>query len=197
MVIKELTLLTRNIKETKTFYKTILGFNLFSETVHAVTIQTGKTKLTFIETKNESPVYHFAFNIPNNKFDEAFELIDKTVGVITSVKDRSKIIDFRSWNAKSFYFRDNNQNILECIARFDLPNQINKTYENTDIECISEVGISVDNVLPESQKIIQKYGLNYFPKQQPREDFAALGDDNGLFILGTTNRFWFPTNQKG
>lgn len=197
MKITELTILTGDFKETKTFYKTILGFNLINETEHSVAFQTGKTKLTFVETKNANPVYHFAFNIPNNKFDEAFKLIVKTVGVISSAEDNLRTFDFESWNAKSFYFRDNNLNILECIARYDLPNQISKPYENTDIECISEVGISVGNVTEESRKIIQQYDLSYFPKQKPGEHFVAMGDDSGLLILGTTNRFWFPTNQPG
>lgn len=197
MFIKELTLLTDDIQGTRHFYKNVLGIKLISGNKTRLSFRAGTTKLNFAASDYPEPFYHFAFNIPHNKFEEAYNIIDKTVGVTPSAEDASKRFDFTSWNAQSFYFYDNNRNILEFIARFDLPNSINAPFKNTDIQCISEVGISVDDVSLEGKKIIQKYGLDYFSKQKPLEDFAAIGDDNGLFILGTTHRFWFPTHQRG
>ncbi|QGY47386.1 glyoxalase [Maribellus comscasis] len=197
MRITELTLLTNNISETTHFYHKLLNFEIADKNTNEVSFKAGSTKLIFKKTDYDNPVYHFTFNIPNNKYEEAFKIIDNSIGVISSVEDGTRIFEFANWNAKSFYFYDNNNNILECIARFDLDNQINHPFKNTDIQSVSEIGINVDDVHTEGQKIINEYNLDYFQKQKPREDFAVIGDDNGLLILGLNNRIWFPTNQRG
>ena len=40
------------------------------------------------------------------------------------------------------------------------------------------------------------YGLSYFSRQAPADDFVALGDDNGLFIVVNDQRNWYPTQKK-
>jgi hypothetical protein len=45
-------------------------------------------------------------------------------------------------------------------------------------------------------KLIAKYGLDYYAKQPKQDNFMALGDETGLFILVDQNRNWYPTTQK-
>ena len=59
-----------------------------------------------------------AVNLPGF---EAFAWANKKVELIP-ITPTSNIADFKNWNAKAFYFYDNNQNIVEFIARFDLDN---------------------------------------------------------------------------
>ena len=67
-----------------------------------------------------NPFYHFAFNIPSNKFEEAFQWMQTRVDLLWLDDYKSYIADFTNWNAKSFYFTDPAGNILEFISRFDL-----------------------------------------------------------------------------
>jgi catechol 2,3-dioxygenase-like lactoylglutathione lyase family enzyme len=194
MKIIELTLLTDDISETEKFYSDRLGIKIFEKSKTTISFTVGTTLLTFIKSTNQNPVYHFAFNIPNNKLDEALSFIENTIGIITT-NENDKIAHFENWNAKSFYFKDNNGNILELITRFDLDNKSDKGYNNSLIQSVSEIGISVDNVLNECDNNILKYNLNYFAKQKPVETFAALGDDNGLIIFAKNKRSWFPTDN--
>lgn len=125
MEILELTLLTNNILETKKFYEQIIGFEKLFETETTVSFAVGFSKLTFeLTQKALQPKYHFAFNISSNKLNEA---INWTLERTPLIKiENSYVADFHYWNAKSIYFYDNNQNILEFICRYDLTIQPTK-----------------------------------------------------------------------
>jgi len=194
MKILELGLLTDDLFQTERFYTEKLELKIRRKSKSSISFLIGKSILTFVKSDNQNPFYHFAFNIPNNKLDEALSFINSKICVMT-VSGNKKIIDFEDWNAKSIYFRDNNGNILEFIARFDINNQINSMFANSQILSISEIGISVDNVTKECELIKLNYNLEYFSKQKPAENFAALGDDNGLLILAKDRRNWFPTDS--
>ena len=193
MKILELTLLTYDLDETIVFYTEILGFTLLWSDMSSASFKAGSTKLTFIQTHKEGPLYHFTFNIPDNKLYEALAFIGKKA-VVLAIEGNSKFADFTDWNARSVYFNDNNRNILEFIARFDLNDQSNDSFDAAQIRCISEIGIVTDNVPEECERLIAGKGLDYFSKQTPREDFTALGDDHGLILLTQKGRLWFPTN---
>ena len=121
MQIKELHLFTDDLISTITFYKNVLQLPVKEEEHAGITFQVGETKLIFKASVNQHPTYHFAFAIPANQIQEAYEW----------AKDK---------------------------------------------------------------KMIVQYGLEYFYRQPPLEDFAAVGDDNGLFIVVPENRNWYPTN---
>ncbi|MET0759313.1 MAG: hypothetical protein ABWZ56_02765 [Flavobacterium sp.] len=120
MNILEIHLLTNSITETAFFYEKMMGFKVVLKKNEAITFQIGSTKLRFLLTNIiKKPVYHFAFDIPENKLLEALEWIKNKTQII-EFEPNQYIVDFVNWNAKSFYFYDNNGNILECINRFDL-----------------------------------------------------------------------------
>ena len=106
------------------------------------------------------------------------------------------IANFESWNAKAIYFYDNNNNIVEFIARHDLNNATEKPFDTSIIESISEIGIVTEKPIELAENLIESSGLYYFDKSTKNEQFAALGNDNGLFIIVETNRKWYPTEHK-
>lgn len=195
MEIQEIELLTDNIEETAFFYGETLGLQIINKEQDAISFQSGKSILTFIKSNNLEPKYHFAFNIPHNKLDEAivwakskFNLIDnETSGIVAN---------FESWNAKAIYFYDNNQNILEFIARFDLENATEEPFAISSIQSISEIGLVTDKPLQLAEQLIVDNNLCFFTKGTKSENFATLGNDYGLFVIVETNRNWFPTQQK-
>ena len=198
MLIKELRLQSSNILPLFSFYEEILQMPVF-RSGSVITITAGETKLIFEEAaENENPFYHFAFNIPSNKFEEAFEWTKQKVKLLWLKDYNGFIADFVNWHAKSFYFKDPGGNILEMISRFDLKDNADETFSVAQIRNVSEVGIVFPlKFFDEDVKAMMKeYSLDYFDKQPPLEHFRAIGNDKGLFIAVPENRVWFATEDE-
>jgi catechol-2,3-dioxygenase len=196
MKILEVHLLTNSLLETEIFYKKILGLQVVEKTDELLCFQIGASKLCFYLSDDiQKPIYHFALDIPNNKLLEAFAWIEKKTEILEVIPP-DKIADFYNWNAKSFYFYDNNGNILECIARFDLDNASEKAFDGSSILSVSEIGFVSKNVLQQCDEMYEKYGLTVFSKQPKLNKFIVLGTETGLFVLVEENRDWYPTDKK-
>lgn len=195
MEILEIELLTNDIEATIGFYTKILGLQIISRNKHWVSFAAGATKLTFRFLKKEKPVYHFAFDIPNNQLIDVFAWVESRTKILEVIPP-DKIADFHNWNAKSFYFYDNNGNILECIARFNLENKSEKPFDSTSIVSISEIGFVAKNVSKFCDELVYKYGLPVFSLQPKLDKFIVLGTETGLFILAKEGKDWYPTKIK-
>jgi catechol 2,3-dioxygenase-like lactoylglutathione lyase family enzyme len=123
----EIQLLSNDLKATSLFYSDILGFKITYEDDQRVSFSAGTSALTFIIHQKPIPAYHFAFNIPPTALEEALQWAKQRTNIL-SVGDREEIANFDSWNAKAFYFIDNNGNILEFIARFNLKDAYTKPF---------------------------------------------------------------------
>jgi catechol 2,3-dioxygenase-like lactoylglutathione lyase family enzyme len=193
MRIKELTLLTNNLTGTKNFYGAKLGLHPVEEHSDFIVFRTGSTLLTFRLSAIDGPVYHIAFNIPHNKITEALLWCEKHRLHLLSYESK-ELVDFPNWNAKSIYFTDNGGNILEFIARYDLPNAISTHFGPEHILNVSETGVVVDNVPAFAEQFSKQYGVPYYEKQPAGPNFTVLGDAEGLFIVVPEKRKWFPTS---
>jgi len=194
MKIQELILLTNNLAETKKFYESTMGFKKISETETSVSFAVGTSELIFeLTEKNQNPKYHFAFNIPTNSLNDAVHWTSKRTSLIET--ENSFITDFENWKAKAFYFFDNNRNILEFICRTDLKNPTDKPFSVETVLNINEIGIVVDHPLQVADEIVKKTNIGYFTKGPKREDFVAVGNDDGLFVISNPNRKWYPTQE--
>ncbi len=196
MKIKEIHLLTNNLPATEQFYNHILDIKTNRKTNQEISFLIGKTELIFINsTESINPNYHLAFDIPTNKLEEALAWMKEKVVILPVTKD-SHLSDIKLWNARSFYFYDNNGNLLELISRYDLQNQSAVPFTSNSILHISEIGIVSQHVQDCANDLIAGYGLDYYAKQPKQDNFMALGDEAGLFILVDPNRNWFPTDKK-
>jgi len=195
MKIIELHLLSNDLVNTATFYNEILGLPIVYQNDSAIKFSAGTSSLIFKRTFDIDPFYHFAFNIPASKFEAAFGWLISKLPVI-QITPSIDIADFKSWNAKAFYFYDNNNNIVEMIARFDLDNNSALPFSGESICCVSEIGLVVDDAATYGLSIMEAYGVSYFSKQVPQPGFVALGDDDGLLIVVDKNRDWYPTKIK-
>jgi hypothetical protein len=198
MLFKEISLKTKHLLELHKFYKDILELNTSYTDEKSIKIIAGESHLIFEETINdENPFYHFAFNIPNNKFDEAFEFINNKLDLLWLDEYNSYIANFVNWNAKSFYFRDPAGNILEMITRFELEDDVDEPFSCKHIRNISEIGLvfEADNFDSSVKQLLETFPVHYFKKQPPLPHFRAIGDDEGLFIIVPKNRVWFSTKH--
>ncbi|HEX3165431.1 MAG TPA: hypothetical protein VHQ93_04175 [Chitinophagaceae bacterium] len=164
------------------------------------TIRAGLSKLIFEKTEDplSYPNYHFAFNIPSNRIQEAHDWLKEKTELLWIEDYQSYITDFRGWNAHSVYFLDPAGNIGELIARADLNDIINEPFSSKHIRNVSEIGL----VFPEKgfqrsiEQILKDYKLEYFSKQPPLEKFCAIGNEEGLFIIVPEDRSWYPCKDK-
>ena len=196
MNILEVQLLCADISQTRHFYHHSLGMDILYEDNHTLKLSAGLSTLVFKKDESAGAVYHFAFNIPSNQFSLAHSWASANLSLI-QVKDDDTVANFVNWNAKALYFFDNNGNIVEFIARFDLDNHSDKPFDGSSVCSISELGIVVSEARPYAEHLIKEYSLNYFHRQPPGDGFIALGDDDGLFIIVNEHRHWYPTDRPG
>ena len=194
MHIQEVILNTASIVRTKLFYGKTLELPVVKETAESITFSAGKSLLTFNAVAEGRPFYHIAFNITNNKFSDSFEWINSKLDILEA-DHGLPIANYPDWNAESFYFLDNNGNILEFIVRFDLPYYSPDPFSVADIVEISEVGIVSNDVPNTAASLHTQESFPYFAKSKPSENFTVLGDNYGLLILTKNGRGWVPTHK--
>lgn len=192
MDIAELIIETVNFEEQIFFYKEILNFKLLKKTDCSASFQIGESILSFKENKKASP-YHFAFNIPFNKVEEALAWLKSRVDVIPY--EDNDIIDFINWKAKAIYFYDHNKNIVEFIARREIGHENELEFNSESIINISEIGIGTNNIKSIYDQLNGINPIDVFDGDFNR--FCALGDNNGLFIVvDILKKDWFPTGDR-
>ena len=181
MIIKELTLFTNTITKQKQFYKSVLELEQLVDTPEKISYN--------IKFKPS----HLAFNIPSNAIYDALYWLKMRTKPIENKGDF--VTDFTNWNAKSVYFYDANNNILEFIAREDLNFESDFAFTSNTILSISEIGIATNDIQKLYQVIKSIKPITIFDGNF--NNFCALGNHNGLFILVDKNmKTWYPTNDK-
>ena len=192
MKLEHIQIQTNNILETAAFYKDILELPIIEKTSQTVTIKAGDSILKFTENPDFNSIYHFAFNIPENKLEEAIEWCKNKIDLLL-IEDQRVIATFETWNSNAIYFYDNNGNLLEFIARHDLDNLQIKGFSSKSILNISEIGIVNENPMELGDQLVEDHDLAFFAKNFNSENFAAIGDDEGLLIIVKPYRNWYPT----
>ena len=189
MIIKELSLYTNLIEELKEFYTQALELVLIKEDESSFAVSCRDSVLVFTITNDiKDPFYHFAFNIPENRFSHAKEWISRKTELIKLEGDDE--FDFRSWNAHSLYFYDPSGNIVELIARHNLNNASDEEFSGKSILSVSEAGFPVEDVDKFFSEVNKEFKIPLFSGD--RSAFCAAGDDSGLFIIVSKGRKWFP-----
>ena len=199
MLLTKIILQANHLTSLNHFYREVMGLPVSILDDNSLEIRAGDTILIFEKNeKIKNPYYHIAFNIPSNKFEEAFEWFNSKLSPLWMSDYKSFVADFTRWNAKSFYFYDPSGNILEMIVRFDLENNSDANFSGASICNISELGIVFPALDFEYHvdQIMETYGLQFFDKQPPGPNFKVAGNDEGLFIMVPEGRDWWPGTGK-
>jgi catechol-2,3-dioxygenase len=189
MHIEELSLHTRHLGDQQTFYHTILGLPLLTETATSFTVQAGATRLRFQETQQDV-LYHVAFTIPRNTFQEAKRWVQKRVPLL--VKHGEDEIFFANLNARAFYFGDAAGNILEYIVHYGLDHEMEEAFAAAPVLHISEIGLPVENVPAQAARLQEQLAIEPYGGRVS-EGFAFLGDIFGQLVVVKIGRPWLPT----
>jgi len=179
---------------TKHFYNRLLEFPINNENDNSFNFTAGESVIFFHEIKNQKPVYHFAFHIPSNKLQEAINWVSERTPILP-YSEESLVAEFKNWNAQSFYFHDNNSNILEFITHHDRQIFSGNLFSMFCINHLIEIGLPVKDVLETCNKIKEDFGIDFYKKGPVTENFAVMGDDDGMLIVTKEGNTWLPVNQ--
>jgi hypothetical protein len=138
----------------------------------------GATRLRF--EPGPAVCSHFAVNVAPGRFEEAVEWAARRRPLI------QRDVPFPDWRARAAYFFDPAGNLVELIARERAPG------DELFLE-VSEVGMPVADVGESVAFLEAELGLPHFSGD--RENFSAVGDDRGLFIVVPIGRHWLFTKQ--
>ena len=190
MNIRKLELLTVDLQAQKDFYTGILELpaELSSS---SLTVQAGETEILFTQAASDfKGAYHFAFNIPENQYQNAKDWI---TGRLSLLRDTTGKEDFhsRTWDSDSVYFLDPAGNVLEFIARHTQQNAVVGDFDSRRVLNVSEIGLPSEDVIGLADELTSRLGLSVY-KQVPDEHFTPVGDENGLLILPIRDRIWMP-----
>ncbi len=194
MNFERIELYTRQPAILGEFYRDTLGLHVLESDDERLEVQAGTTRLVFRQRPpDRSGIYHIAFNVPENRLNDAIRWLIERVPIVENTGETS-IYSFDSWNAHAVYFYDSAGNILEFIARHDLPNASSAPFDGEQILSISEIGLVTDNVPALAREIESATGIG--PYRPGSDSFAPIGDENGLFIVVETGREWFAGNGQ-
>ena len=187
MQIQFLGLSSPCCQETLSFYRSLglpcLGFGEEYGILRAGTTQ---ILIAHTEEPDDQPFYHFAFDIPRNQLANAAAWLGERVELLK--RDGQTEIAFPDWNATSIYCHDPMGNIVELIARHNLPNDVEGGFGPEQILRVSEIGWPVLGLeFPD-----QDFGL---PVWREYDKFQALGSETGLILLVENGRPWAPTGR--
>jgi catechol 2,3-dioxygenase-like lactoylglutathione lyase family enzyme len=193
MFITSIDLDTPDLSQARAFYTQTLGLHLRQETADSFTVQAGATALTFRASGAQPLLYHFAFTVPFNKWSQAKTWL-KARTTLLEGDGRDEFASARV-RTRSCYFPDAAGNILEFIAREDLPTQADDDFGPADVAHISEMGLVVDDVPSAVRRLRTSLGTEVY-RDSSFEDFAQVGDINGVLVLAKRGRLWAPDERQ-
>ena len=194
MRLEEVHLITGNLNNCRFFYADLLGLAIEDISAGSIAFKVGSSLLRFSLVEQTRPLYHLAFSVPNNMLNEALEWLRQRTSILPYSAD-SVIADFTGWNAKAFYFRDADENILECITHFDEQDHRDGSFSGEYFLSIMEIGLAVEDVTVACADLNARHGLPYFVKGPRLKDFCVMGDAEGMLIVTKKGRGWLPTQQ--
>ncbi|WP_205750998.1 hypothetical protein [Deinococcus sp. Arct2-2] len=193
MHIESLTLFTTDLNVQYAFYSGVLGLNAATRTSDSVTFQAGRTFLTFRQHGDPGRFSHLAFDIPRNQVEQAETWLRARVPLLEDAQGISRFPLSEGWNSESLYFEDAAGNLLEFIARHDLPNDHTAPFTSESVLQVSELGLVVPDVPAAVLDLERRFGLLTFHEQS--DTFTPVGDHHGLLIVVREGRGWFPTGR--
>lgn len=182
MRFRDITLVVASSSASRDFYVGTLGLGEDGDAVVA-----GTTRLRFEEGQPQSP-YHLAFNIPANMIRSALAWARTRLPLLSD-----EIFDFEFWNAEAIYFEDPDGNVLELIARKNLDNDAAGDFGPELLLEVSEFGLPVADPPALISRLEERLGLEVYSGD--RDQFTAVGDEHGLFIVVRPGRTWLPTDR--
>lgn len=183
---QRITLYTSKLEAQYDFYSKVLGFPIINKDKKQFSMQLGASVLQFKEvTDGTEPLYHYAINIPSNKYKKAKKWLSDRTSLLLNGSG-GEIFYFDFWDAHAMYYKDPSGNIGELIARHTLDNDSDGEFGVSDLLCVSEIGTPVNDPADFASELKKEYGLEAYGESM------FIGDENGMFVVVPITRAWFP-----
>lgn len=192
MKIERLEIRSGDVGEQLKFYRDLLGLEIRNYKEESFEVELGYSVLKLVQDESATP-YHIAIHIPDKQEEIALEWIKERVPVLRNNND--EIIDFSNWNAKSLYFYDADNNIMEFISRRSFFKPQSAIFSEESLLGIAEVGLATDDIEEKFEFLNRNCDLEIFDGSFDK--FCAIGDDEGLLItIDKNGKDWFPTKDS-
>ena len=153
----------------------------------SATVRVGTSTIVLRHGLATAGINHLAFTIPANRLSEAKAWLSSRVPLLT--KDGADEFPLGgTWNSESVYFPGPDGSILELIVRHSLDNATAHPFTSADLLCVSEIGLGVPDV---PAVVDAQFGLHRFG--DGGDEFSPVGDHDGLLIVVSQDRPWFPS----
>jgi catechol 2,3-dioxygenase-like lactoylglutathione lyase family enzyme len=192
MRITHLELLAVDLDEIERFYGSVLELPL-SRAPESATVTIGWSTVVFRAGDARPGAIHVALTIPRNQFAEAKEWLASRVDILSSDGADEFPLEREPWRSRSLYFRGPDGIDLELITRDNLANDAAEPFSGSSLLNVSEVGRAVPDIPGEVERLRRDLGIEPFGDWV--DQFAPVGDQEGLFILVNEGRVWFPTTD--
>jgi hypothetical protein len=133
---------------------------------------------------------HFAFNIPEHRFDDAKAWLQARCELIPD-EAGNDVFYSQNWHSHGLYFYDADGNIGELIARHTQPTPHAGAFAASALLCVSEVGIVADDPATTARLACKRLNAQAYHIEF-NDAFVPAGDEDGLLIIVNKGRLWFP-----
>jgi len=191
----EYELRTNRVAEQLKFYEELFRRDIVLEDGESVTVEFGRTRIRFVHSNEEKPfLYHFAFNIPENQLELARRWVLDRWPLLRHRQTGEQVVHFRRSNAHSIYWFDPSGNLVEFIARHNLPTARDGAFDESCVIQASEIGVVTPSVPRTAEELERRLGTPVRERNRGSETFAAVGDEHGRFIVVNLGRQWLMTD---
>lgn len=193
MLLTSVTLSSRHPHRLASFYEQTLHFPTRQVSEASFKVKVGHSLLRLVNGPTGPGSHHLAFTIPAPKLAAAKAWLGARTELYVRDGQDQFHFDPPFGPADSVYFGDPDGSVLELIARAWPTATADDGFNPVgDIAGLGEVAVPVTSVQVAVQQLMQR---NLAPVLIGQE-FAAIGDDHGMFILVTPERVWFPTEDR-
>jgi hypothetical protein len=154
----------------------------------------GELPLEWVDADG-APFYHFAFLVPGDRFDAAFEWARERHEIHPRA-DGELVFDFSFWDALACYFSDPAGNIVELIAHRGLEeNGRTGAFSPGELLGFSEVGLVGD--VAAMARDLREVGLEVWSgSTDDPGSLAFVGEKARTLILCPVDRGWLPIDLR-
>jgi catechol-2,3-dioxygenase len=155
-------------------------------------VPVGRSRLVLSEGRRPvRGVHHLAFEVPASAFAAYRDGLRSRVPLLEGADGATEFEGPPGWNSRSVYFEGPDEMVLEVIARRNRaePGAGGRPH----LSAISEVGVAVADVPAMAAALHRTHGLE--PFNGTSADFAPVGDEEGLLVLVSPGRPWYPTQR--
>ncbi len=183
--------------DLRSFYFERLGFDPIDDPGgDALAFAAGEASVSF-GTSESAAFYHFAFLVPGDRFDAAYEWLRARTTLLADRDTHDEVFDFIGWDALACYCLDPAGNVVELIAhRGVAESRFEGDFCAREISGLSEIGLVVDDKEASATLLENELGLRVWDGDRSKPGrLVFVGQRARTLILAPTGRGWLPTGR--